>query len=602
MAIKPKNPSIKYTSREFNTIRNDLVEYAKRYYPDSFRDFNEASFGAMMVDAVAYVGDMLSFYLDYQANESFLTTANEYNNIIKHGKALGYKMDSTPSSYGVVTLFLRVPAASSGFGVDSTYVPVLRKGTVFKSTAGTTFILINDVNFADPKNKTVVATVNQTTSPGAPKEYAIRAYGEVVSGVYNRKTYPVGNYERFKRIDLRDPNITEIMSVFDSDGNEYFEVDYLSQNVLYRPIINTGTNSDTVPNLLKPYAVMRRFVMEKERGKNYLQFGYGSEANLSNEGFLNADDIVLDRHARDYVTDVSFDPSKLIQSDKFGIAPSNTTLTVSYRSNTSNTVNASAGSITRVVDSLFKFSNSSGLVDSTKNTVAATLEVVNDEPIVGGVTYPTMDEVKRRIFDVFASQHRAVTEQDYKALIYMMPAKFGSLKRCRILQDPDAFKRNLNIMLVSENSDGNLEKTNDTIKNNLKNWLNQYRMINDTIDLLDARIINLGIDFTIVSQPEVNKFTVLKRAERALRKEFLQIPEIGESINISDIYRIINNVDGVSDTVDVTITRKTGGSYSGVNYNVTDNTSFDGRYVTIPEDAIYEIRFIERDIRGAVLG
>ena len=184
----------------------------------------------------------------------------------------------------------------------------------------------------------------------------------------------------------------------------------------------------------------------------------------------------------------------------------------------------------------------------------------------------------------------------------MMPAKYGALKRCRVLQDPDAFKRNLNIALVSENADGNLEKTNDTIKNNLKNWLNQYRMINDTIDLLDARIINLGIDFTIATQPEANKFTVLKRAERALRREFLQIPEIGESLSMSDIYRVINNVDGVSDTVDVSVVRKTGASYSGVNYNVSDNTSFDGRYITFPEDAIYEIRFIERDIRGAVLG
>ena len=130
MAIKFKHPSIKYTSRDFNSIRNDLIEHAKRYYPDSFKDFNEASFGAMMVDSVAYVGDILSFYLDYQANESFLTTAHEYNNIIKHGKALGYKVAPAPSSYGMVTLFVRVPAAPSGFGPDTSFIPTLRRGTV----------------------------------------------------------------------------------------------------------------------------------------------------------------------------------------------------------------------------------------------------------------------------------------------------------------------------------------------------------------------------------------------------------------------------------------------------------------------------------------
>ena len=284
MAIKFKQPSIKYTSREFNSIRNDLIEYAKRYYPDSFKDFNEASFGAMMVDSVAYIGDMLSFYLDYQANESFLTTAHEYNNIIKHGKALGYKIDAVPSSYGIVTLFVRVPAASSGFGPDTSYIPTLRRGTVFNSTNGSTYMLVDDVNFADPRNETVVAIVNKTN--GQPSEYAIRSYGEVVSGRFNIQTFNVGDFTKFRRIDLKDSNLTEVVSVVDSSGREYFEVDYLSQNIIYRPVINTGVNSTTVPNLLKPFVAIRRFVVEREFGRNFLQFGYGSEDNLSNQGFL----------------------------------------------------------------------------------------------------------------------------------------------------------------------------------------------------------------------------------------------------------------------------------------------------------------------------
>ena len=598
MAIKFKHPSIKYTSRDFNSIRNDLIEYAKRYYPDSFKDFNEASFGAMMVDSVAYIGDILSFYLDYQANESFLTTAHEYNNIIKHGKALGYKINSVPSSYGIVTLFVRVPAAASGFGPDTSFVPTLRRGTTLGSTNGSTYMLVNDVNFADPRNETVVAVVND--SNGQPTEYAIRAYGEVVSGRFNVQTFKVGDFTKFRRIDLRDSNLTEVVSVVDSGGREYFEVDYLSQNIIYRPVINTGANSNTVPNLLKPFVAMRRFVVEREFGRNFLQFGYGSENNLSNEGFLNPDDIVLERHARDYVTDRSFDPTKMLESDKFGVSPSNTTLTVSYRTNDSTTVNAAVGSVIRVENAIFKFSNANRLNNTLKNKVVNSLEVTNDEPIVGDVTYPSTDEIKRRIFDSFTSQHRAVTAQDYKALIYMMPSKFGSVKRCNILQDPDAMKRNLNISVVSEDTNGNLTKTNDTIKNNLKNWLNQYRMVNDTIDILDAKIVNIGINFTIVSQEESNKHTALRRAENALRKEFMSIGEISEAISISNIYRILNQVPGVSDTADVTIVRKTGGAYSTISFNVEEHISFDGRYLIAPEDVVYEIRFLDTDIQGTV--
>ena len=598
MTIKLKHPSIKYTSRDFNSIRNDLVEYAKRYYPDSFKDFNEASFGAMMVDSVAYVGDILSFYLDYQANESFLTTAHEYNNIIKHGKALGYKVAAAPSSYGVVTLFVRVPAASSGFGPDTDYVPTLRRGTMLSSTSGATFMLINDVNFADPENETVAAVINKTT--GQPSEYAIRAYGEVVSGRLTVQTFKVGDFTKFRRIDLRDPNLTEVISAVDADGKEYFEVDYLSQNVIYRPVINRGANSSTVTSLLKPFVTMRRFVIEREFGRNFLQFGYGSEDNLSNEGFLNPDNITLKRHARDYITDQSYDPTKMIQSDKFGVSPSNTTLTVSYRTNDSTTVNAGAGTIINVQNSIFKFSNNNKLNNGLKNTIINSLEVANDDPVVGDVTYPSTGEIKRRIFDVFTSQHRAVTAQDYKALIYMMPSKFGSIKRCSIIQDPDAFKRNLNISVVSEDSNGNLTKTNDTIKNNLKNWLNQYRMVNDTVDILDAKIVNIGINFTIVAQVEADKFTVLRAAENALRKMFISLGEISEPISISNIYRVLNVIPGVSDTVDVSLLRKTGKLYSSVSYNIEEHTSFDGRYLIAPEDVVFEIRYLDTDVQGTV--
>jgi len=598
MSIKFRQPSIKYTNRDFESIRKDLIEHAKRYYSDSYKDFNEASFGSLMVDAVAYIGDMLSFYLDYQANESFLTTANELNNIIKHGKALGYKADGVPSSYGVVALYVKVPASNTGYGVDTRYVPRLSQGTTFGSTGGAPFLLISDVDFADPRNEITVATVNDAT--GLPTEYAIKAYGEVVSGRFGTKSFPVGEFQRFLRLPLREPNLTEILSVVDSEGNRYFEVEYLSQNVIYRPIKNTGANSSIVPNLLKPFVAMRRFVLERENRSSFLQFGYGSNENLANDGILNPDDIALQRHGRDYITDLSFDPTKLIQTDKFGIAPSNTIITVSYRTNDAGSVNAGAGTVTGVTRPIVSFQNSSGLNRNTKASIARSIEVINEEPIVGDITFPSGDEVKRRIFDTFTSQNRAVTAQDYQALIYMMPAKFGSIKRCSIMQDPDAFRRNLNIYVVSENSSGNLTKTNETIKGNVRNWINQYRMINDTIDIVDVRIVNIGIDFTVVAESENDKFSVVRAAEAALRRSFISMPEIGEEINISRIYQILNSTLGVADTVDVTITRKTTNRHSIVDLNIDDQMSFDGRYLLAPDDVIYEVKFLDSDIQGNV--
>jgi hypothetical protein len=269
---------IKYTSREFDTIKNDLIEHAKRYYPDTFRDFNEASFGALMLDTVAYVGDILSFYLDYQVNESFLDSAIEYDNVVRLARQMGYKFQSNPSSYGSVAIYVIVPASTSGLGPDTSYMPVLKKGTQLSSTGGNTFMLEEEVRFDDPSNEIVAARTD--TSTGLPTHYAIRSYGRIVSGIFSVDNIGVGGFERFKRIKLNSQNVSEVMSVVDSEGNEYLEVEHLSQNTVYKEIVNKGDNKETVPSILRPLIAPRRFVVEKERGSVFLQFGYGGPSEI----------------------------------------------------------------------------------------------------------------------------------------------------------------------------------------------------------------------------------------------------------------------------------------------------------------------------------
>ena len=247
MAKEKKLIPIDYTSRDFSSIRKDLEEYAKIYYPDTVKDFSDAGFASLMLDTVSYVGDILSFYLDYNVNESFMTTAIEYNNIIKHAEQLGYKIPGPGAAFGEIALYILAPAASNGAGPDATYCPVLRRGSRFTSDSGATYVLIDDVDFASPDNQVVVAE----SVDGTPSRYAIKTYGQVMSGELEQVVLEVGEFEKFLRLEIPIDNVTEVISVFDEEGHPYYEVDYLTQNIVYRSIPTTGDDRFLAPNILK---------------------------------------------------------------------------------------------------------------------------------------------------------------------------------------------------------------------------------------------------------------------------------------------------------------------------------------------------------------
>ena len=587
---------INYTNREFEGIREDLLEIAERLYPESFQDFSEASFGSLMVDSVAYVADQLSFYMDYNVNESFLDTAHQYNNVLRMGRSLGYKFTGRPSTYGTVAMFVVVPASATGIGPDRNYVPILKRGSRFTSQNNLNFVLLENVDFGDLKNPVVVARVNPTT--GAPTQYAIKAFGNVVSGYFSSTEVVVGNYERFKRVRLPIPDIAEIISVFDSDANEYYEVDYLSQDMVYREVSNKNFKNDNTPSILKPYLVSRKFVVEKDRENTYLQFGSG-ESGATNV-VTNPQEVVMDIFGKNYTTDTTFDPTRLSKTKSLGIAPSNTTLTVSYRVTNPANSNVAVGSLDTVSNAMFDFADRSLLSNDGIQGVISSLEVSNEEPIVGDVSYATTNEVKRRIFDTFPTQNRAVTQADYENLCYRMPTKFGSIKRVSAQKDPDSKKRNLNLYVISEDTFGKLTTTNQTIKKNLKTWLNQHRMINDTVDILDPYIINYGIEFIIRPSSGADRFTTLNAAVDAIKRNYQSATYIGESIHLSDIYEILKQVEGVLDVVKVKFVNKTGLNYSNATIDMKKNMSPNGDYLMIPKNAIAELKFPENDIKGKI--
>jgi len=594
-----KNVPIRYTSRDFASIRTDLVNYAKRYYPDSYKDFTDASFGSLMIDTVAYVGDILSFYLDYQANESFLATSIEYQNVVKHGRQLGYKPKGSSTSTGVIAFFASVPASVTGVGPDTNYIPVLQRGTELRSVDGNKFTLVHDVEFSHTNNEVIVANVNTTT--GAPTFFAIKAFGTVVSGDLVEEVFTIGTAQKFLKLDLASEDVTEIISVRDSEGHEYFEVQNLSQNTIYTAVSNPDYKSDGVPSLIKRVVVPRRFTLERDGfGVNSLQFGHGSDKKLPSLSVKDPASIVLDRHAKSYFADKSFDPSNLVSSDKFGIAPADTTLRVIYRANSTDNANAAVDSVTNVARPIMKFDDFNTLDQGKVNAVIGSLECTNEEPITGDTVETTSDEVKIRVFDHHATQNRAVTAQDYIALTYAMPGEFGAIKRCNIVRDTGTLKRNLNMYVVSEGSGNKFTKTNTAIKKNLKTWLNNYRMVNDTIDILDAKVFNFGIKFTAISQVSANRFDILTQAVSALKNLFAVPFEIGEHISISNIYRTLNNLPGIADTVSVKIVHRSGAEYAGSYLDIDAHTSPDRRFVHIPGNMVAELKYPNIDITGTI--
>jgi len=596
---KKKITAVNYTSRDYDSIKTSLVNYAKRYYADSFQDFNEASFGALVLDSVSYIGDMLSFYLDYQVNESFLGTATEYDNVVRIARQLGWKYTEASTSTGKAQFYVTVPADSSG-APDSSYYPTLRAGSQFTSIDGALFSLTEDVYFGALGNEVIITTVNANTN--VPTHFAIKAEGTIISGRVELETHTIGEFKKFLQVELALPNVSQILSVFDSEGHEYYEVNHLSQELIYKSLRNNNADKSSVPSILKAIPATRRFVLETTPTTAILQFGYGNDNELTNQSVLDPSTITLQLYGRDYSSAPEFDPTNLTSTDKFGIAPGNTTLTIQYRVNDPGDTNIAANSLTSPTTPIIEFENGGALNGAKRVAVLSSLEVNNDKAIVGSVSLPSAEEIKQRVFSYYATQNRAVTAEDYQALTYAMPPSYGAIKRCSLQRDFDSFKRNLNLYVISEDSNGWLTTTNSTIKNNLKTWLGEYKVINDTIDILNAYVVNFGIEFIIVADYAQNKYSALSDASARLRNYFANLNyDIGESLFITDIYKELQKVPHVVDVIDVKIVPKVGGIYSSANFDFEDHLSNDGRYITCERTAVFEIKYPNTDVQGSIV-
>ena len=596
---KSKNIPIKYTSRDFESIKKDLIEHAKRFYPDDYNDFSESSFGSLMFDTVAYVGDVLSYYLDYSVNESFLDTAIEFNNVKKHAKNLGYKFNGIPVAEGILTFYIKIPAAVEFNKPDTDYFPILKKGSEFSSNNGTVYTLLEDVNFADPQFDRIAIEFDDN---GGTTYFAIRAFGMVSSG----KLYSVSidltdeTFEKFRKVRIDNGNVSEVIKVEDSEGNRFYEVDYLSQETIFLETTNQSALQDGVRSIIKPFVTARRFTVYQDNTGTFLQFGFGSE-NDDDAGLVDPSKVALNMHAKEHITHKAIDPTKLLSTDKLGISPQGTILTVNYKKNVSANPSAAVNTIKNINNSIFKFINSQNLMQEKIDQIQTSLECSNEKSFTAPSFSVTTEELKVRSKNFFATQNRAVTKQDYEAIAYNMPNKFGSLKRVNIINNPFATNKELVMYVISANEQGHLVQSNSITADNLKTWLEQYSSINDIIKIKHAKIINFSIDFVVKTDNRYDTTVVLADSIQRLKDNYTEAFYIGEPLYINDIYNILSKTEGVIDVVEVKINNRSsndGSGYSSIPFIMDDILSNDATYYKAPKNVIFELKYPDDDISG----
>jgi hypothetical protein len=308
--------------------------------------------------------------------------------------------------------------------------------------------------------------------------------------------------------------------------------------------------------------------------------------------------IALNLHGKKTISENSFDPTKLLSTNKLGISPQSTTLTIRYRSNSTMTTSVAVNTITQIVSKELLFDPNSALEGEKIDFVSNSLEITNEEPINSINTSITIEELKQRAIAHYATQNRAVTKQDYESLVYNMPNKFGAIRRANIINDPSYTNRRIALYLISENSNGHLSQTGHVTKNNLKNWLLSYKMLNDVIDIMDAKVINFDVNFLVHVDKRYDHDSVLSECIAKVQEYFSEVAYIGEPIYLYKIYQLLNNITGVIDTKDVLLTNKSGGIYSSTALNFEDALSRDGTYIEIPQDSIFELKYPDLNIKG----
>ena len=594
---------VKYINKNFDDFRSQLIEYARSYFPDTYNDFDSTSPGMMFIEMAAYVGDVLSFYQDTQLQETFLTYAKDPKNLFN----LAYMMGYTPKVTGVSEVDITI---SQIINADGSYNPTwsdaaaIPANSIVKASdaSGTNFIIPNpvDFQFSSSFNPTVVeiATLDGSNNPATFKlTKTVKAF----SGEVKSKTFTVSNAEKFKTLTISDDKIIQVLEVTGSTtGDSFFEVPFLGQDTIFDDAVNSSSDSDTVPFVLTLKKVPKRFVSRfRSNGNLDLQFGAGTSD--SDDSVILPDPTNVGSGTNQGINriDYAYDPSNFTFSKAYGVAL-NEGVTVKYLVGGGVSANVPAGTIV----------NKNSIVP-TRGSLAS-LTFTNERPAAGGRDGDSVEELRENALRSFSEQGRAVTLQDYTVRALSLPSKFGSMAKVFATQDEltntnttDTIVDNnplaLSLYVLAYDNNKKLTTATSTLKSNLKTYLQEYKMISDSLNIKDAFVVNVGINYDIIVRPNFAGRDVLLNCNLALQDYFnIDKRNINQTINISELYLILDKIKGVQTVQNIEIVNISGGNYSQFGYDIAGATRNSIVYPSY-DPCIFEVKFPKADIKGRVI-
>ncbi len=603
---------LSYLNKDFSGFRRDLLNYAKTHFNDQIRDFSEVSVGGMFVDMAAYVGDVMSFYLDHQFNELSLETAIEDANVERLIRQTGVRITGASPATVLATAYLKVDAVYNSvlgkYYPDLNQLPVLKAGTRVASVEGTIFELVEDYDLAElGSDGSLLAEykAGDITSDNNPINFIVYMDCAFTSALTRTETFDIPNvFKPFRTIKLAESDISEIISVVDSDDNQYYEVKSLTHDVVYQTFRNTTSDKDLVKDKLGIIAAPRRFVknFSIQDGKTTIRFGSGRSDTYEDDIIPDPTDHALPLFGnKKTFSKFSLDPNRLLETRSLGVSPVNTKLTISYRHGGGFGDNISPGQMTSIVNLSTKFNTS---VSASKiRQIRASFEFYNEQRAAGGTDRPTLDDMRSIALSYQGSQDRLVTKQDLLARVYTMPSNFGRIFRASVSKNN--FSQNTAFLtIVTKDSNGYLIPATDSLRNNIAKYLNEYRLIGDSIDILDASVINIGLRFQITVDNRYNENNVLTKVIRKI-KNYLKTEnfQINQPINKTNISLLITSTEGVNSLISMNFFNRSGSfqgrEYSVVNYNVNTNTIKGVLYPV--SNGIFEVKYPDDDIVGKVV-
>lgn len=589
---------INYSKRDFLSLKNEQINFIKQYYPGLIQNFNDASILSVFLDLNAGISDNLHFNIDRALQETVLDFAQERQSLFNIAKTYGLKLPTKSASIAVCRFNIQVPI--KGDSEDRSYLPIMYSGSQFLSD-GNTFELLYDVDFSS--NFNISNKIDRTKTPiynnGVLVAYNISKTGIVIAGSTKIYSQKIINTRPFYKITLPENNVLSIDSVihkngitfqtlptineFNTSANRWYEVNALAEDSVFienRNIepVNGVYSGDYVK-------IDRRFI--KEFSPNgFCTLTFGSSVN-------NGLDI-LD----DFLDSGLFDLKSFLNNQSLGLAPTNnTTVYVKYRIGGGESTNVGLGAIDTVgvVSMLINGSD-----EQIRSIVRNSLTVTNVTPAIGGGEAPSIEELRNYISYNFAAQNRAVTLNDYKAILYSIPSKFGTPAKIGVTQN----ENKININVLTQDSNGNLSNlVTTTILENIANYLSRYRMINDFVVVKPAEVINISFRISVLTDAG-NQVTAVSDISTLIRDEFAKDNmQLGQSYFIPNLIKKITQINSVINLNEIKVFNKVGGDYSTNSLdseNIIDTTTNEiditSGYINVSNNQIIQIKSPEIDI------